>query len=150
MGLRDSFTVALKAAMKAQDAARTSSLRMILAKLKETDIAARPSGPVSDAEVLGMLRSMVKSRQESIALYRQGNRADLVAKEAAEIAVIEEFLPPAMDEAETAKVVEAAVAATGAAGIKDMGRVMATLKAAHAGRIDLARAGALVKTRLGA
>lgn len=149
MGLRDSFTEALKAAMKAGNAARTSSLRMILAKLKETDIAARPNGPVSDAEVLGILRSMVKSRQESIALYRQGNRADLVAKEAAEIAVIEEFLPPAMDEAEIAKAVEAAVAATGAAGIKDMGRVMATLKVAHAGRIDLARAGALVKTRLG-
>lgn len=149
MGLRDSFTEALKAAMKAGNAARTSSLRMILAKLKETDIAARPNGPVSDAEVLGILRSMVKSRQESIALYRQGNRADLVAKEAAEIAVIEEFLPPAMDEAEIAKAVEAAVAATGAAGIKDMGRVMAALKVAHAGRIDLAQAGALVKTRLG-
>jgi uncharacterized protein len=150
MNLRDSFTEALKAAMKAGNAPRTSSLRMILAKLKETDIAARPKGPVPDAEVLGMLRGMVKSRHESVALYRQGNRPDLVAKELSEIAVIEEFLPPAMDQEELARAVETAVVETGAAGLKDMGKVMAALKATHAARIDLARAGPLVKARLSA
>jgi uncharacterized protein YqeY len=148
MGLRESFTEALKAAMKAGDAARTSTLRMILAKLKDTDIAARPEGPVADPEILGMLRAMVKTRQESVALYRQGNRPDLVAKEEAEITVIEEFLPRAMEGAELERAVEAAVAETGASGIKDMGKVMAALKAAHAGMIDLGRAGPLVKARL--
>ncbi|MDA8048523.1 MAG: GatB/YqeY domain-containing protein [Rhodospirillales bacterium] len=149
MGLRDSLTEALKVAMKARQPARTSTLRLILAKLKETDIAARPKGPVPDSEILAMLRGMVKSRGESVALYRQGNRPDLVAKETAEIAVIEEFLPPAMDEAELAAAVAKAIAETGAAGPKDMGKVMAALKSRHTGRIDLGRAGAIVKVRLG-
>jgi uncharacterized protein len=148
MGLRDSFTEALKAAMKAGDTPRTSSLRMIIAKLKDTDIAARPKPPVPDAELVAMLRGMVKSRQESVALYRQGNRPELAAKEMAEIAVIEEFLPPAMDEPALARAVETAVAETGSVGLKDMGKVMAALKAAHGGAIDLGRAGPLVKARL--
>lgn len=148
MGLRESFTEALRAAMKAGDAARTSTLRMVLAKLKDTDIAARPQGPVADADILGMLRAMVKTRQESVALYRRGNRPDLVAKEEAEIAVIEEFLPRAMEGAELEEAIKAAIAKTGAAGVKDMGKVMTALKAAHAGRIDPGRAGPLVRTRL--
>lgn len=148
MPLRESFTEALKAAMKARQAARTSTLRMILAGLKDVDIAARPKGPVPEPEILAMLRRMVKSRQESVALYRRGNRLDLVAKETAEIQVIEEFLPPEMDENELARAVDKVVAETGAAGPKDTGLVMAALKAAYRGRIDLARAAQLLKARL--
>jgi len=150
MGLRERFTEALKASMKAGDAARTSTLRMILARLKDVDIAARPKGidRVPDDEVIATLRGMVKSRQESVVLYRQGNRADLVAKEEAEIAVIESFLPQTMDEAAMREAVEAAVAETGASSARDMGRVMAALKARHATVIDMARAGAMVKARL--
>jgi uncharacterized protein len=150
MALREQFSDALKAAMKARDAPRTSTLRMIMAKLKDTDIAARPKGvtAVPDEEVLAMLRGMVKSRRESVELYRKGNRPDLVAKEEAEIAVIEDFLPRQMDDAAMARAVEDAVAETGAASIKDMGKVMAALKARHAATLDLARVGSLVKARL--
>ena len=150
MGLREQFTDQLKTSMKAGDAARTSTLRMILAKLKDADIAARPKGldKVPDDEVIAALRGMVKSRSESVQLYRQGNRPDLVAKEEAEIAVIESFLPQQMDEAALAQAVADAVAETGAASIKDMGKVMAALKAKHAATLDMARAGALVKAKL--
>ena len=150
MGLREGFTEGLKAAMRAGDAPRTSTLRMILARLEDFDIAARPKGiaAVPDDEVLGMLRGMVKSRRESVELYRQGGRPELAAKEEAEIAVIEGFLPAQMDEAGLARAVDAAVAETGAAGPKDMGRVMAALKAAHGAALDLGRATPLVKARL--
>lgn len=150
MELRERFTQALKTAMLAKDAPTVSTLRMVTSKLKDTDIAARPKGVerVPDEEVLAMLRGMVKSRRESVDLYRQGNRADLVAKEEAEIAVIEAFLPVQMDDAATAAAVDAAVAATGAAGIKDMGRVMAELRARHAATLDMAKAGPVVKARL--
>ena len=150
MGLREQFTDQLKASMKAGDAARTSTLRMILARLKDVDIAARPKGidRVPDDEVLSVLRGMVKSRRESMDLYRQGNRPDLIAKEEAEIAVIETFLPQQMDEASTEQAVAAAISETGAASIKDMGKVMAALRAKHAAVLDMAKAGALVKARL--
>ena len=150
MGLRERFTDELKASMKAGTAARTSTLRMILARLKDVDIAARPKGidRVPDDEVTAMLRGMVKSRRESVALYQQGKRQDLVDKEEAEIAVIEGFLPRQMDEAAITAAVDTAVAETGAAGVKDMGRVMAALKAKHAATLDMARAGALVRDRL--
>ena len=149
--LRTRFTAALKAAMLAKDAARTSSLRMITAKLKDADIAARPSGAdkVSDEQIVAMLRGMVKSRAESAALYRQGNRLELVAKEEAEIAVIEEFLPQQMDEAAAKAAIDAAVAETGASSVKDMGKVMAALRAKHGAVLDMAKAGPLVKARLG-
>jgi uncharacterized protein YqeY len=151
MVLRDQFTDQLKTSMKAGDAPRTSTLRMILARLKDTDIAARPKGidKVPDEEVLSMLRGMVKSRRESVDLYRQGNRPELAAKEEAEIAVIEAFLPQQMDDASTAAAVDAAVAETGAASIKDMGKVMAALKAKYAATLDMAKAGLLVKAKLG-
>src|SRR5208282_6913056 len=128
------FTERLKAAMLAKDAASVSTLRMIMARLKDTDIAARPKGidKVPDDEVLAMLRGMVKSRRESVDLYRQGNRQDLVDKEEAEIAVIESFLPRQMDDAAMAQAIDAAVAETGATGIKEMGKVMAVLRAKHA------------------
>jgi uncharacterized protein len=150
MTLRDQFSEQLKASMKAGNAARTSTLRLILAKLKEVDIAARPKGidKVPDQEVLVMLRGMVKSRRESVELYRQGNRLDLATKEEAEIAVIESFLPQQMDDAAIGEAVAAAIAETGAAGIKDMGKVMAVLRAKHAATIDLAKAGPMVQARL--
>ena len=151
MGLREQFTDQLKASMKAGDAPRTSTLRMILARLKDTDIAVRPKGVdrVPDEEILGMLRGMVKSRRESVELYRQGHRQDLVDKEEAEIILIESFLPQQMGEAAMAEAVAAAIAETGAASIKDMGKVMAALRAKHAATIDMAKAGAMVKARLG-
>ena len=150
MGLREQFRDELKVSMKAGNAARTSTLRMILARLKDVDIGARPKGvtAVPDEEVLGMLRGMVKSRRESVDLYRQGNRPELAAKEEAEIAVIEEFLPQQMDEAAMAGAVDKAIADAGAAGIKDMGKVMAALKAAHGAALDMGSAGKLVRARV--
>jgi hypothetical protein len=150
MDLRTRFNAALKDAMLGKDAARTSTVRMILAKLKDTDIAARPSGvdKVPDEQIVSMLRGMQKSRRESVDLYRQGGREELAAKEEAEIAVIESFLPQQMDEAAIAKAVEAAIAETGAASVKDMGKVMAVLKK-HGGALDMAKANPLVKAKLG-
>lgn len=152
MELREQFTGAMKASMKAGDAARTSTLRMILARLKDVDIAARPKGvdKVPDADILAMLRAMVKSRRESVELYRQGKRQDLADKELAEIAVIEGFLPPELDGAALEAAVAAAITATGAASLRDMGKVMAALKAEHGAALDMAKAGAAVKARLSA
>ena len=151
MTLRAQFPQALKAAMLAGDTARTATMRMIMAKLKDADIASRPSGvpEISEEQVVALLRGMVKQRRESVELYIQGKRQDLVDKETAEIAVIESFLPQQMDEAGLEAAVAAAIAETGAAGMKDMGKVMAALKAKHAASLDLARAGAVVKAKLG-
>jgi uncharacterized protein len=152
MSLRESFTEQMKLSMKAGTAARTSTLRMMMAKLKDTDIAARPKGidKVPDEEIIAMLRGMVKSRRESMELYTQGNRPELAAKEEAEIMVIESFLPAQMDDAAMQQAVAEAVAETGAAGIKDMGKVMAALRAKHAASLDMAKAGPMVKVRLSA
>ena len=152
MSLRTRFTEELKTSMKAGDTARTSTLRMIMAKLKDTDIAARktPQDPgVPDEQIVAMLRGMAKSRAESVTLYRQGNRPELAAKEEAEIAVIEGFLPQQMDQAATEAAVADAIAETGAASIKDMGKVMAALKAKHAAVLDMAKVGPIVKAKLG-
>lgn len=151
MALREQFTDQLKASMKAGNSARTSTLRMILARLKDVDIAARPKGidRVPDDEVMSMLRGMVKSRRESVEMYKQGRRQDLVDKEEAEIIVIEEFLPQQMDDTSMQAAVAAAVAETGATSIKDMGKVMAALRAKHAATLDMSRAGPMVKARLG-
>jgi hypothetical protein len=150
MSLREQFTEQVKASMKAGDAARTSTLRMIMAKVKDIDIAARPKGVdrVPDEEVVAALRGMVKSRRESVELYRQGKRQDLIDKEEAEITVIEEFLPQQMDEAAIQAAVAEAVAEAGATSIKDMGKVMAALRAKHAATLDMAKAGPMVKARL--
>jgi len=149
--LRTRFTDAMKASMRAGDAARTSTIRMIMAKLKDVDIAARPSGvdKVPEEQIAAMLRGMVKSRRESVELYRQGNRPELAAKEEAEIAVIESFLPQQMDEAAMQAAVAAAIAEAGAGSVKDMGKVMAILRARHAAAMDLSRAGPMVKAALG-
>lgn len=152
MSLRTRFTEELKASMKAGDSARTSTLRMILAKLKDTDIAARktPQDPgVPEEQIVSMLRGMAKSRAESVTLYRQGNRPELAAKEEAEIAVIDGFLPQQMDQAATEAAVAEAIAETGAASIKEMGKVMAALKAKHAAVLDMAKVGPIVKAKLG-
>lgn len=149
-GLRERFTEQLKASMKAGDSARTSTLRMIGAKLKDLEIAARtrPDPAVGEAEIVSMLRGMVKSRRESVGLYQQGGRPELADKELAEIAVIEGFLPAEMDEAALGRAVDEAVAATGAASVKDMGKVMGALKARFGAELDMGRANPLVKARL--
>ena len=152
MTLRTNFSDQMKASMKAGDAARTSTLRMIMAKLKDTDIASRPKGidQIPDEEIVAMLRGMVKSRRESVELYTKGNRPELAAKEEAEIAVIETFLPSQMDTASMEKAVAEAVAESGASTIKDMGKVMAALRTRHGGSLDMAKAGPMVKARLSA
>jgi len=150
MSLRKQFTEQVRASMKAGDAARTSTLRMIIAKVKDIDIAARPKGVdrVPDEEVVAALRGMVKSRRESVELYRQGKRQDLIDKEEAEITVIEEFLPQQMGESAIQAAVAEAVAEAEATSIKDMGKVMAALRAKHAATLDMAKAGPMVKARL--
>ncbi len=149
MALRDQFTDQLKASMKAGDAPRTSILRMVLAKLKDFDIAARPKGitAIPDDEILAMLRGMVKSCRESVVLYNQGNRPELAAKEAAEIAVIETFLPAQMDPAALESAVAAAIAETGAVAMKDMGKVMGVLKAKFGAALDMGAAGPIVRAK---
>jgi uncharacterized protein YqeY len=151
MTLRTRFTDELKLSMRAGDAPRTSTLRMMMAKLKDIDIAARPKGgdPVPDDDIVAMLRGMVKQRREAAELYLQGHRPELAAKEEAEILVIESFLPQQMDAAAMAAAVERAVAESGAASVKDMGKVMAALKAAHGPALDMSKIGPLVKARLG-
>ncbi len=152
MALRDEFTDALKTAMRAGESAKVSTLRMILSKVKDADIAARPKGvdKVPDEDVLSTLRGMVKSRRESVELYRQGNRPELADKEEAEIAVIEHFLPKQMDEAAAEQAVADAIAEANATSIKDMGKVMAVLRARYAATLDMAKAGPLVKAKLSA
>jgi uncharacterized protein YqeY len=152
MALRDQFTDQLKTAMRAGDASRVLTLRMILSKVKDADIAARPKGidKVPDEDVLSALRGMVKSRRESVDMYRQGNRPELAAKEEAEIAIVEDFLPRQMDDAASAQAVADAIAAAGATSIKDMGKVMAVLRAKYAATLDMAKAGPIVKAKLSA
>lgn len=152
MTLRERIAASLRTAMKTQDAARLSTLRLINAAIKDRDIAARGEGNeagVGEAEILAILGRMVKQRQESARAYEEGGRIDLAEKERAEIGVIEEFLPRPLSEAEVAAAVEAAIAETGATSIRDMGRVMAALKARHAGQMDFAAVGPMVKARLG-
>ncbi len=146
--LREKLNDALKDAMRARDMAAVGTIRMILAKLKEVDIASRTEANregVADDRILSMMQGMIKQRNESITLYEKGGRADLVDKEKAEIAVIERFLPQQMDEAAVEAAVKDAVASSGAKSVKDMGAVMAALKAKYAGQMDFAKASAAVK-----
>jgi uncharacterized protein YqeY len=148
--LRAQITDSLKAAMRAGDALRVSTLRMMTARLKDFDIAARPKGvtEILDAEIVAMLRGMVKSRRESEAQYRAVNRAELADKEAAEIVIIEGFLPQTLEGAALAAAVDQAITATGALGAKDMGKVIAALKQAHGTDLDMSVTSALVKEKL--
>jgi uncharacterized protein YqeY len=150
--LRARFTTEMKEAMKAGDKGRLATVRMIQAALKDKDIEARGLGkePASDEEILSLLQKMTKQRTESAAVYEQGGRPELAANERAEIAIIESFLPKQMDQAETQAAIDAAIAETGAAGPKDMGKVIAALKGQFAGRMDFGKASGLVKAALAA
>src|ERR1051326_6097228 len=149
--LRDKLNDALKEAMRGRDMAAVGTIRLILAKLKEVDIASRTEANregVADDKILSMMQGMIKQRNESIVLYQKGNRTDLADKEKAEIGVIERFLPQQMDEAAVETAVKEAVASSGATSIKDMGGVMAALKAKYAGQMDFAKASTVVKKTL--
>lgn len=150
MTLRERLKEEVKTAMKAKDTARLNTLRMIGAKLKDQDIAARPKGieQISDEEIITMLKGMVKSRRESVELYRQGNREELAEKEEAEIKVIEDFLPAQMNESDMQKAVEEAITKTGATSIKDMGKVMGILKQQYGAVLDMGKVNQLVKAKL--
>jgi uncharacterized protein YqeY len=141
----------MKDALRSKDERTLGTTRMILAKMKDLDIAARPKGNadgIGDDEICNMLQGMVKQRRESIVMYEKGNRADLVKQESEEIAVIERFLPKQMSEDEVKAAIKTAVAQAGATNIKDMGKVMAELKKVYSGKMDFAQAGALVKAAL--
>ena len=150
--LRSQFTEALKTAMKAKDGRSTSTLRLILAALKDRDIAARTKGDggeIDAAAILLMLQSMVKQRRESITLYEQGGRLELAQQEGEEIEVIERFLPAQMDEEAITAAVALVIDELGAASLKDMGRIMGALKERFSGEMDFSKASARVKDRLG-
>ncbi|GBQ69924.1 amidotransferase GatB/YqeY subunit [Ameyamaea chiangmaiensis NBRC 103196] len=150
MSLRARLMDDLKTAMKAGESAKVATIRMITAKLKDADIAARSKGvdTIGDDEAVGVLRGMVKSRIESATLYRQGDRLELADKEEAEIALIKTYLPPELDEAALEAAVAEAIAQTEAVSMKDMGKVMGALKVRFGATLDLGRANGLVKARL--
>lgn len=152
MPLRDRLQLALKDAMKAKDADRLSTLRLINAAIKDREIAIRGEADaveVGEAEILQIMGKMVRQRQESARAYEEGGRLELAEKELAEIGVIQEFLPRQMDPDEITAAVDAAVTETGAASIRDVGKVMSALKARYTGQMDFGAVGALVKARLG-
>ncbi len=147
--MREKLKEDLKIAMKAGERQKVDALRLIDAALKDKDIEARVSGgTVSDADVLAVLQKMIKSRQESLDIYEKNNRPDLAEKERSEIAVITSYLPAQLGEAEAAEAIKAAIAETGASSIKDMGKVVAALKAKYAGQMDFSKASAAVKAAL--
>jgi uncharacterized protein YqeY len=148
--LRDDLKQAQISAMKAGDKERLAAVRLILAKVKDRDIELRTaaSQPDDDATIVEVLQKMAKQRRESIEMYEGGGRQELADKERSELAVIEQFLPRQMSEDETRAAIEAIKAELGAGGIKDMGRVMAELKARHAGELDMGKASGLVKAAL--
>jgi len=149
--MRETITAALTAATKAQDKRRISTLRLISAAIKDRDIAARTAGKdkATDAELLELLAKMIKQREESEKIYADAGRAELATQEAEEIVIIREFLPKQLSAADTDQAIADAIAKLGAASIKDMGKVMAELKANYAGQMDFAKASAAVKGKLG-
>lgn len=149
--LRQQLNDALKTSLKEKKERAVSTIRLVLASLKDRDIAARSSGNldgISDDEILKLLQSMVKQRNESISLYEKGGRLELAEQEREEIEVIKSFLPAQMPDAEIEAAVDALIKETGAESIKDMGRIMSGLRESYAGKMDFAKAGALVKQRL--
>jgi len=149
--LRTRFQEQLKQALHAKDEIATSTLRLIIAAMKDRDIAARGKGNwdgIGEDEILAMLQSMIKQRHESIKMYQQGKREDLAAREASEIRVIETFLPTQLTEDEVKAAIDTAIEAVGAAGIKDMGKVIADMKSKYTGQVDFSKVSALVKDRL--
>jgi uncharacterized protein len=151
MGLRDTLMDDVKTAMKAGEKVKLSTIRLIQAAIKDKDIEARGQGKgqLTDDDVLSLMQKMVKQRQESIAIYTQAGRNELAAGEQAEVEVINAYMPKQMDEAGVKAAVAAVIAETGAAGMKDMGKVVGGLKAKYAGQMDFARASQLVKAALG-
>ena len=148
--LRDDINNALKEAMKAKDERKIATLRMINSTFKNADIEARATGKtLSDADLLPVLQKMIKQRQESKELYEKGGRPELAQQEGEEIAIISSYLPKQMSDAEVAAAIDAAIAETGAASMKDMGKVVGALKSKFAGQMDFAKASALVKQKLG-
>jgi hypothetical protein len=152
--MRERLTQAMKDAMRAKDQKRLTTVRMMLSAIKDHDLgikagAGQPAGPASDADIAQILARMIKQRRDSIDAYEKGGRDDLAANERNEIAIIEEFLPKQLDEAEMRKAAAAAIAETGAQSIKDMGKAMGVLKQRYAGQMDFGRASALVKELLG-
>ncbi len=150
--LRARLNDALKEAMMNRDTLKTNTVRLIVAALKDRDIAARGKGKtdeISEDEILSMLQSMIKQRNESIKLYQQGGRTELAEQEQAEIDVINEFLPEPLSEDETLEAIKEAIKSVGATSLKEMGKVMAALKEQYAGRMDFGKASAAVKDQLG-
>ena len=151
--LRERLNDRLRSAMKGREKRAVSTVRLILAAIKDRDIAARGKGDsdgISDQEILQVLQTMVRQRHESISLYEQGGRLELAEQEAEEIVIIESFLPARLDEAATAEAIRTVVGEIGASSIKDMGRTMAILRERYAGQIDFAKASAVVKAQLSA
>ena len=149
--LRTRLSDALKTAMKGKDAPTVSTLRLIMAALKDRDIAARGKGNkdgIPEEEILRLLQSMIKQRRDSIPLYEKGGRMELAQQEAEEIAIIEEYMPQQMSDDDIAAAIDAVIEDAGAATLKDMGKVMAGLKEKHAGSMDFSMASAMVKERL--
>ena len=148
--LRDDINKALTEAMKAKNERAVSTLRMVNSTLKNADIEARGAGKpaLGDAEVISALQKMIKQRQESAELYKKGNRPELVKQEEEEIAIISGYLPKQMAEADVAAAIDAAIKDTGAAGMKDMGKVIGVLRGKYAGQMDMAKASAAVKAKL--
>lgn len=148
--LRDDINNALKDAMKAKDQRRVSTLRLVNSALKDRDIAARGEGkpPLSDEDIVGVLAKLTKQRQESLEIYEKAGRNDLATQEREEMGIIAAFMPQQMSEDEAKAAVAAAVKETGAANMKDMGKVMAALKERHAGKMDFAKASGMVKAML--
>jgi uncharacterized protein YqeY len=148
--LRDDINKALTEAMKAKNERAVSTLRMVNSTLKNADIEARGSGKpaLGDAEVIGLLQKMIKQRQESVQLYEKGGRADLVKQEQDEIAIIQGYLPKQMSDAEMTAAIDTTIKDTGAASMKDMGKVIGALRGKYAGQMDMGRASAMVKAKL--
>jgi uncharacterized protein YqeY len=149
--MRETITAALQAATKAQDRRRVSTLRMVSAAIKDRDIAARTAGRerATDAELLDLFAKMIKQREESEKIFADAGRAELAAQEGEEIEIIREFLPKQLSDKEIDLAIAEAIAGEGAASVRDMGKVMAALKARYAGQMDFAKASALVKAKLG-
>lgn len=146
--LRPRLSEALKEGLKAKDETRVATVRLLLAGIKDRDIAARPSGNstgISDEEILNFLQAAIRQRQESVAMFQQGGRTDLVTKEQAEIEVIRSFLPKQFTDAELADLARSEIAAAGAASVKDMGKVMTVMRTKYAGKMDLGKASSIVK-----
>jgi uncharacterized protein YqeY len=149
--MRETITAAVQAATKARDVRRVSTLRLVSAAIKDRDIAARTAGKerASDAELLDLLAKMIKQREESQKIYAEAGRSELAALEGEEVAIIREFLPKQLSDEDMAKAIAEAIAQTGAASVKDMGKVMAALKGRYAGQMDFSKASAAVKAKLG-